>query len=122
MSSRQLYDSVWNFLVNQMVSRFPPFTLILLSKIFNSYCRCNIVVHLALETEGIFRRSANVTLVRETQTLCDRGELIDFKGNVHLAAVLLKTFLRELEEPLLTYELYDDIMQFQSMAVHFNIF
>ncbi|KAK7604372.1 hypothetical protein V9T40_005558 [Parthenolecanium corni] len=69
----------------------------------------------ALETEGIFRRSANVTLVRETQTICDRGELVDFKGNVHLAAVLLKTFLRELEEPLLTYELYDDIMQFQSL-------
>lgn len=64
-----------------------------------------------------------MTLVRETQTLCDRGELIDFKGNVHLAAVLLKTFLRELEEPLLTYELYDDIMQFQSMTAfqHFLI-
>ncbi len=68
----------------------------------------------ALETEGIFRRSANVSLVRETQAACDRGEPVDFKGDVHLAAVLLKTFLRELEEPLLTYELYDDIMQFQS--------
>lgn len=61
-----------------------------------------------------------MTLVRETQTICDRGELVDFKGNVHLAAVLLKTFLRELEEPLLTYELYDDIMQFQSTIMHFS--
>ncbi|XKL59670.1 hypothetical protein PGB90_000686 [Kerria lacca] len=69
----------------------------------------------ALETEGIFRRSANVSLVREVQTQCDRGESVDFKGDVHLAAVLLKTFLRELEEPLLTYELYDDIMQFQGL-------
>lgn len=72
---------------------------------------------LALETEGIFRRSANVSLVREVQTQCDRGESVDFKGDVHLAAVLLKTFLRELEEPLLTYELYDDIMQFQGIIV-----
>lgn len=68
----------------------------------------------ALETEGLFRRSANVTLVREAQAKCNRGESVDFKDNVHLAAVLLKRFFRELEEPLLTYELYDDIMQFQS--------
>lgn len=69
----------------------------------------------ALETEGLFRRSANVTLVREAQAKCNRGELVDFRDNVHLAAVLLKRFFRELEEPLLTYELYDDIMQFQSI-------
>lgn len=78
---------------------------------------CNkfvLFVLLALETEGLFRRSANVTLVREAQAKCNRGELVDFRDNVHLAAVLLKRFFRELEEPLLTYELYDDIMQFQS--------
>lgn len=67
-----------------------------------------------METEGIFRRSANVSLVREAQIKCNRGEEVDFKNDVHLAAVLLKTFLRELEEPLLTFELYDEIMQFQS--------
>lgn len=69
----------------------------------------------ALETEGIFRRSANVSYVREAQIKCNRGEEVDFKNDVHLAAVLLKTFLRELEEPLLTFELYDEIMQFQSI-------
>lgn len=32
--------------------------------------------------------------------------------DVHLAAVILKTFLRELPEPLLTYQLYNDIINF----------
>lgn len=34
--------------------------------------------------------------------------------DVHLAAVILKTFLRELPEPLLTYQLYNDIVNFAS--------
>lgn len=68
----------------------------------------------ALETEGIFRRSANVSQVKELQARINRGEEVDFDGNVHVAAVLLKTFLRELEEPLMTFELYDEITQFPS--------
>jgi hypothetical protein len=32
--------------------------------------------------------------------------------DTHVVAGLLKTFLRDLSEPLLTYELYDDIIQF----------
>lgn len=70
----------------------------------------------ALETEGLFRRSANVTLVRDFQAKVNQGENIDFHGDVHIAAVLLKTFLRELEEPLMTFDLYDEITQFQTLA------
>ncbi|BES98308.1 gtpase-activating protein [Nesidiocoris tenuis] len=70
----------------------------------------------ALETEGIFRRSANVAVVKELQARINRGEEVDFDGNVHVAAVLLKNFLRELEEPLMTYELYDEITQFPSIS------
>ncbi|KAG7265449.1 hypothetical protein CRUP_002258 [Coryphaenoides rupestris] len=33
----------------------------------------------------------------------------------HLAAVILKTFIRELPEPLLTYALYNDIVNFASV-------
>lgn len=32
--------------------------------------------------------------------------------DTHVVAGLLKTFLRDLQEPLLTYELYDEITQF----------
>ncbi|XP_015609237.1 rho GTPase-activating protein 1 isoform X2 [Cephus cinctus] len=70
----------------------------------------------ALETEGIFRRSANVAVVKELQSRCNQGLPVDFQCDPHIAAVLLKTFLRELEEPLMTYELYDEITQFQSLS------
>jgi Rho GTPase-activating protein 1 len=44
------------------------------------------------------------------------GHKPDFNGDVHMAAVLLKTFLRQLDEPLMTYELYDEICAFQTLA------
>ena len=46
--------------------------------------------------------------------MCSIGESVNFSEmeDIHLAAVILKTFLRELPEPLLTYQLYDSIVQF----------
>lgn len=46
------------------------------------------------------------------QEKINRNEPIDFHqlNNVHLAAVLLKTFLRELPEPVMTFHLYADIL------------
>ncbi|GCC37577.1 hypothetical protein chiPu_0016081 [Chiloscyllium punctatum] len=40
------------------------------------------------------------------------GVVVDFEtyNDVHLAAVMLKTFLRELPEPLLTYNLYNKVV------------
>ncbi|CAN7994418.1 unnamed protein product [Ixodes pacificus] len=45
------------------------------------------------------------------------GKEVDFSAyeNVHVAAVILKTFLRELEEPLLTFDLYEEVMRFQEL-------
>ncbi|XP_049812123.1 rho GTPase-activating protein 1-like isoform X1 [Schistocerca nitens] len=70
----------------------------------------------ALETEGLFRRSSRITQVKEVQKRFNQGLPVDFQGDVHLAAVILKTFLRELEEPLMTFDLYDEITQFQCIA------
>lgn len=71
-----------------------------------------------LEIEGIFRRSANVTLVKEVQLRYNSGVTVNFRAmeDIHLAAVILKTFLRELPEPLLTYQLYNDIVNFSSVS------
>jgi len=69
-----------------------------------------------LETEGIFRRSANAVVVRELQAKVNRGESVEFDtGDVHIAAVILKTFLRELAHPLLTYQLYDNVLHFNDL-------
>ncbi|KAJ8413136.1 hypothetical protein AAFF_G00107180 [Aldrovandia affinis] len=70
-----------------------------------------------LQTEGIFRRSASVTVVRNIQHKYNSGTTVNFSPleDVHLAAVMLKTFLRELPEPLLTYQLYNDIVNFHNV-------
>lgn len=49
--------------------------------------------------------------------VCSVGVPVNFSAmeDVHLAAVILKTFLRELPEPLLTYQLYNDIVNFACM-------
>ena len=78
-----------------------------------------------METEGLFRRSASVALVREVQTRINKGEAVDFQnefgGDFHLAAVLLKTFLRELKEPLMTFDLFEDIVTFQGILIARNL-
>lgn len=52
----------------------------------------------------------------------NKGEQIEFNDDVHIAAVLLKTFLRELEEPLMTFDLFDEITQFQSKSyIYINL-
>ena len=67
---------------------------------------------LALETEGLFRRSVNITIVKSLKEKLNAGEQVDFNGDPHVAAVILKTFLRELEEPLLTYDLFEEIIEY----------
>ncbi|KAH0620747.1 hypothetical protein JD844_021477 [Phrynosoma platyrhinos] len=71
----------------------------------------------ALTTQGIFRRSANTQTVREVQQKYNMGLPVDFLQyeDVHLPAVILKTFLRDLPEPLLTFGLYSDVVNFYSV-------
>lgn len=42
-------------------------------------------------------------------------------GDPHLPAVLIKTFLRELTEPILTYELYNNILSVHSTKLFFGV-
>jgi len=76
----------------------------------------------ALSTEGLFRRSANVQTVQELQQRFNAGQDVDFSrvagedSGVHVAAALLKSFLRDLREPLLTFDLYDDVIDFQAIG------
>ena len=73
----------------------------------------------SLETEGIFRRSANALLIKELKARVNAGEhRFDF-DDPHVAAVLLKTFLRELKEPILTFELFGQVVTFQSELKRF---
>ncbi|XP_046405715.1 rho GTPase-activating protein 20-like isoform X2 [Ischnura elegans] len=60
-------------------------------------------------TQGIFRKSANVRLVRELREKLDRGRDIDLNHiPVLTTAALLKEFLRSLPDPLLCAHLFPD--------------
>ncbi|KAI1718430.1 rhoGAP domain-containing protein [Ditylenchus destructor] len=72
-----------------------------------------------MNIEGIFRRSATVSVVKNLQARIDLGEKIDFlndpefdgdvqKAIIH-ASVLLKTFMRSLGEPVITNALYPEL-------------
>ncbi|XP_030296466.1 rho GTPase-activating protein 8 isoform X2 [Sparus aurata] len=70
-----------------------------------------------LRTEGIFRRSARVQLIKDVQKLYNLGKPVDFDqyADVHVPAVILKTFLRELPEPLLTFRVYSAVQDILSV-------
>ncbi|VDK76836.1 unnamed protein product [Dibothriocephalus latus] len=66
-----------------------------------------------LDSEGLFRRSARTILVQAAQQTYNEGSRVKFENfdDPHLPAVLIKTFFRELSEPVLTYELYDEVLK-----------
>ncbi|KAJ6585578.1 hypothetical protein B0H19DRAFT_981776 [Mycena capillaripes] len=61
-----------------------------------------------MEEEGLFRRSPQSVLLRAAQDAYDRGNVVslDTFGDPHLAAVLLKKYLRDLPEPVIPESLY----------------
>ncbi|KAL8559494.1 hypothetical protein ACOMHN_037158 [Nucella lapillus] len=63
------------------------------------------------EVEGIFRRCANLGTLKEVQEKYNAGEAVDFAdfGDIHVPAAILKKFLRELQEPLMTFDLFEPI-------------
>ncbi|ESO12743.1 hypothetical protein HELRODRAFT_105496 [Helobdella robusta] len=76
-----------------------------------------------LHTEGLFRRSANALELKLVQKTFNEGKEVDFSTyDIHLPAAILKSFLRQLPEPLLTYELYDHIIKVQCMRSFLTIF
>lgn len=84
---------------------------------------CALAAHLGrpalLRTDGLFRVSADVARVRSLRLRLNSGEhegavLAELEaagGEPHVAAALLKAFLRELPEPLCTFELYDAFVE-----------
>jgi Rho GTPase-activating protein 1 len=66
-----------------------------------------------LTAEGLFRRSPNSTTLRQVKDAYDRGQVVslDSFDDPHLAAVLLKKYIRDLPEPLFPETLYPVIQQ-----------
>ncbi|NWR70081.1 TAGAP protein, partial [Centropus unirufus] len=63
-------------------------------------------------TEGIFRKAANEKARKELKEDLNKGENVDLKSkSVHLLAVVLKDFLRNIPSKLLSADLYEKWMQ-----------
>ncbi|KAH7923341.1 hypothetical protein BV22DRAFT_1036424 [Leucogyrophana mollusca] len=64
-----------------------------------------------LEEDGLFRRSPNSVLLKQVQQAYDRGQVVSLHtfNDPHLAAVLLKKYIRDLPDPLFPENLYPSI-------------
>jgi hypothetical protein len=72
-----------------------------------------------METEGVFRRSPSSGQLKEVKRAFDDGVVPDFTkfdAPVHLAAVILKLFLRELPMPLIPVSIYPQLTEQFSTA------
>ncbi len=66
-----------------------------------------------LQEEGLFRRSPSSSLLRSAQEAYDRGNVVSLQNfaDPHLAAVLLKKYLRDLPEPIFPEGMYEVVKQ-----------
>lgn len=64
-----------------------------------------------LYTEGLYRKSGTTSKINEVKMKLDRGEVVDYDAySIHVLSAVLKSFFREMPEPLMTFELYDDFL------------
>lgn len=70
----------------------------------------HMLLHTAMREEGLFRLAAAASVVKKLKNSLNGGMVdhTDFKTEPHAVAGVLKCFLRELPEPLMTFELYND--------------
>lgn len=70
-----------------------------------------------MKEEGLFRLAAGASVLKRLkQTMAsDPGSLQEFCSDPHAVAGALKSYLRELPEPLMTFDLYDDWMRAASL-------
>lgn len=71
-----------------------------------------------LKSEGVFRVPGDTIEMREMREAINQGadarQVIGKCCNVHSVAGLFKMFFRELEEPILSFALYDDLIRVAS--------
>jgi hypothetical protein len=69
-------------------------------------------MYLDLKTEGIFRLSGSANVINEYKRKFDAGEPVDFmkESDCHAVTGIIKLYLRELPEPLLTFDLHPYFM------------
>ncbi|KAK3829692.1 MAG: Rho GTPase activation protein [Linnemannia gamsii] len=74
-------------------------------------CIRNLIEN-GLYVEGLFRRSPSSAMLKQVRAAYDRGNPVNLaEYDIHISAVLLKLFLRELPEPIFPVDLYGPLQQ-----------
>ncbi|XP_061666767.1 SH3 domain-binding protein 1 [Syngnathoides biaculeatus] len=70
----------------------------------------DMLLRTGMREEGLFRLAAAASVVKRLKTCMDQGAVdqSEFRMDPHAVAGALKCYLRELPEPLMTFELYKD--------------
>ena len=81
------------------------------------------MLNAGLKEPGIFRRTAPASLIKDVQDRLYAGHPIQLEqyDNVHLAASVLRSFLRDLPEPLLTSRLYPELLGLSALTRYSQI-
>jgi Rho GTPase-activating protein RGD1 len=90
--------------------------------------RCVIAIdQFGMKTEGIYRVSGGATTVAKLKHLFDfEPDRVDFRtsagffGDIHAVAGILKQYLRELPEPILTRMYYNDFIEVARKSIGYN--
>ncbi|KAF5906294.1 rho GTPase-activating protein 17 isoform X1, partial [Clarias magur] len=72
-----------------------------------------MLLETGMKEEGLFRITAGASKLKKLKAAldCSTSQLEEFYSDPHAVAGALKSYLRELPEPLMTYELYDEWIQ-----------
>ncbi|XP_048100656.1 rho GTPase-activating protein 17b isoform X2 [Alosa alosa] len=76
-----------------------------------------MLLETGMKEEGLFRIAAGASKLKKLKAAldCSTSQLEDFYSDPHAVAGALKSYLRELPEPLMTFHLYDDWIQASSV-------
>ncbi|XP_057213701.1 rho GTPase-activating protein 17a isoform X2 [Triplophysa rosa] len=72
-----------------------------------------MLLETGMKEEGLFRIAAGASKLKKLKAAldCSTSQLEEFYSDPHAVAGALKSYLRELPEPLMTYQLYDEWTQ-----------
>jgi hypothetical protein len=79
----------------------------------------------ALETEGLYRVSGFNDAVEELKLAFDRGDNVDLSdtskyNDIHIVCSLLKMYFRQLPIPLITFDIYNRLIDLLSKILNFE--
>uniref|UniRef100_A0A8C1BDR2 Rho GTPase-activating protein 17 n=2 Tax=Cyprinus carpio TaxID=7962 RepID=A0A8C1BDR2_CYPCA len=77
-----------------------------------------MLLETGMKEEGLFRIAAGASKLKKLKAAldCSTSQLEEFYSDPHAVAGALKSYLRELPEPLMTYQLYDEWIQASNVS------